>query len=211
MVVSSTNAIIYNAPPVPIPLFTNRFQPLEGLSHDEQDAEPDSTFHAQGVYKPPHMRESVASITGSDPTVSSTPTVCPAHGSSLDHEGKGSRTPHTPTSAPGSAVFGFGEVKKKIHEELLIVRKAMEEMEIIEKEFLEEEARFVQELQALRSTGLTDEEIRDLMGSTPINFPPRPPSVKPLDVNVGICLDALASGMGLTLSSTARYDRLGTR
>jgi len=120
---------------------------------------------------------------------SSKPTVCPAHGSSLDREGKGTshpRMPQTTSSAPGSAMFGFGEARKKIHEELLNVRKAMEEMEIIEKEFLEEEARFEQEMQALRSAGLTDKEIREMMDWTPANFPPRPPSAKPLDANVGV-------------------------
>ena len=181
------------------PLFTNRFQPLEELPHSEETTNPPSKFQAQGVYKPPHMRtpsESVASVIESDAMANSTHAVHPAHGPSLDHEKKGTSCPHTPhsNSAPGSAVFGFGEVKKKIHEELSNVRKAMEDMEVLEKEFLKEEARFEHEVQVLRSAGLTDEEIRGIIGWTPENFPSRPPSAKPIDVNVGICLHALASG-----------------
>ena len=199
MTVSSTNAKVSDVPPVPTPLPVDRSQPTEELLSDEDDAKPHSKFQAQGVYKPPHMRtpsEPMASIAGSDPVVSDTVTVCPAHGSSLDHEGNGTSRPHTPHTsfAPGLAAFGFGEVKKIIHEELLNVRKAMEEMETIEKEFLKEEARFERHIQVLKGGGLTDEEIRAIVDWDPAVFPSRPPTVQSLDVNVGICLNSLESG-----------------
>lgn len=197
MVASSITAAASGAS---TPLFVNRFQVLEGLPDDGDVAKPDSKFQAQGVYKPPHMRnpsESVESTVGSDPMANGT-SVCPAHGPNLDRERKRISRPHTPhvDSTSGSGTFGVGELKKKMYEELLNVRKAMKEMETIEKEFLEEEARFEQEVQALRRAGLTDEEIQEVVGLDSESFPPRLPSTKPLDVNVGICFHVLVSGRG---------------
>jgi hypothetical protein len=198
MAASSADATVSDVTPAPTPFFVNRFQPLEGLTHDEETTKPHSEFHAQGVYKPPHMRtlsESTASITEPDSVIGSSATVRPAHGSSSDREGKGKSRPQTPHAGSGSAfaTFGFGEVKKKIQEELLSVRKATEEMEMIEKQFLEEEARFEHHVQVLRGGGLTDEEIRELMGWDPASFLSKPPAVQQPDVNVGICLHLLLS------------------
>jgi len=202
MVVSSTNANVPSAPPP----FSNRFQVLQWLQNDEETTKPHSEFKAKGKYVPPQMRkpqmripsESAASTTGLDPMTSSTSDARPTHGSSLDREKKGTSRPHIPhvSSVPGSTVLEFGEMKK-IHEELLNVRKEMEEVETIEKELLEE-ARFEQESQVVRNAGLTDEEIREMMGWSPANSQSMPPSVKPLDVNVSICFRDLVSGRDLT-------------
>ena len=191
MDVSSINATASDVPTAPVLPSSNQFDPLEGPPCDEEATKSHPRFQAQGVYKPPHMRtptEPTASVTEIDPTASGTATVHPEHGPSIDRDGKGASRPSTPnaSSEPGLAAFGFDEMKKKIHEELLIVRKAAEEMEMIEKEFLEEEARFGQNVQALRSGGLTDEQIRIIMDWHPPKLPSRPPTVQPLDVNVGI-------------------------
>lgn len=201
MIASSTKATAPDVPFAPTPLSASQLQPLEGLQHDEEGVNPHSKFQAHGVYRPPHMRtpsESTASVIGSDHVAHDTVTVHSAHGSSLDREGEGTSRPPTPRTgfAPGFASFGYGEVKKKIHEELLSVRKAVEEMETIEKEFLEEEARFERHIQVLRSRGLTDEEIRAIVDWDPAIFLSRPPTVEPLDVNVGICLNSFVSGGG---------------
>ena len=170
-----------------IPPSTNRFQPLDGLLHDEEPAK--SKFHAQGVYKPPHIRtpsECTASTMETDPVANYTSVIGPGHGPSLDHEGKTisrPRSQHT-NSVPATAVFGFEEVKKKIHEEITTVRTAIGELEMMEKEFLEEGARFEREVQALRNAGFADEDIREII-SWP-QFPSRPPSTKPLDVDVSV-------------------------
>ena len=182
----------------PAPPFVNRFQPLEGLENEEETTKPHSKFQAQGVYKPPHMRipsESAAPSTGSDPTASTMPGVRPAHGLSLDHEKGGASRPHTPhvSSAPGSAMFGFDELKKRIHEEVLTVRKAVEEMEMAEKEFLEDEARFEQNVQVLRHEGFTSEEIQEIAGWNSASLPSTPSSIEPLDVKVGVLFRVLVS------------------
>lgn len=195
----STNATAFDAPSAPALSLSNRFQPLEELSHNEEATDSYSKFQAQGVYKPPHMRipsESVASITGPDPTANSTSGVRTVHGPSSDHKKKGASRPNTPHigSTSGSAVFGFDEIKKKIHEEVLMVRKAAKEMETIEKDFLEEGARFEQDLKVLKSAGLTDQEIRKLIGWNPTNLPSKPLSLEPLDVNVSICFNIAMSG-----------------
>jgi len=196
MTVPSASVTVSDAPSAPDPL-ANRFDPLEELQYDGEAANSHPKFQAQGVYKPPHMRapsESTTPANELDPMAGSTAAIRPAHGPSLDREGKGTprpRTPHT-CSAPAVATFGFDEMKKKIHKELMYVRKAAEEMEMIENEFLEEEARFKRHVQVLRSGGFVDKEIRP-------RFPSRPPTVQPLDVNVGICLYTLVSGRGLTL------------
>jgi len=195
-------------PPIPDPLFANRFDPLEGLPHDEGTAKSHPKFQAQGVYKPPHMRtlaESTVSATDLDPTGEGTETVRPAHGPSLDYEGKRTFRPRTPHagSVPAVAAFGFDEVKKQIHEELLTLRKAAEEVEMMEKGLLEDEARFKQQIRVLKNGGLTDEEIRMIMDGYTSRFPSRPPTVQPLDVNVGICLYILLLGGGTYL----RFDR----
>ena len=204
MVVSSINANVSSAPTPP---FSNRLLPLEWLPHEEETTKPHPKFQAKGIYRPPHMRtsESVASTTGSDPMTSSTSDARPTHGSSLDREKKGTSRPHTPhvSSVPGSTVLEFGEMKKKIHEELLNVRKVMEEMETIEKKFLEEEARFEQELQVVRSASLTDEELREMMGWSPANSQSISPSVKPLDANVSICFRVLVSRRDLPVFDRA--------
>ena len=193
MVVSFTASNVSPAPP-----FSNRFQPLEGLAHEEETTKPHSEFQAQGVYKPPHMRipsESAASSTGSDPTASTAPGVRPTHGSSLDHQKGGASHPHTPhvSSAPGSAVFEFDEVKKRIEEEVLAARKAMTELEMVDKELLEEKARFEQHVQVLRDAGYTSEEIRKIAGWSSANSPSRPPSTEPFDVKVSIRFRVLVS------------------
>ena len=210
MAASSGNPTISDVPSVPDPLVANRSDPLEGLPYDGGTAKSHHRFQAHGVYKPPHMRilsESTASATELDPMVDSTATVRSSHGPSLDHEWKGAsrpRTPHT-GSAPAVATFGFDEMRKKIHEELLNVRKAAEEMEMIRKGFLEDEARFKHHVRVLRDAGLTDEEIRVFMDRAPPRFPSRPPTVQPLDVNVGICLCTLCQEGGLTLGLTEHY------
>jgi len=216
MTVSSTSAAPPDDPSAPTALFSDRSQPLEGLPHDRETTKSYYKSHAQGVYRPPHMRapsESVAPITGSNPMASGTSAVHPEHGSSLDRKGKGvfrSRTPHN-GSVSASDTFGFGEIKKRIHDELLNVRRTMEDMETLEKEFLMEEAHFEQRMQVLRSAGLTDEEIREIVDWNPADFLSGPPTVKPLDVNVGICLHILVLGRGLTPGSIERGDRPGIR
>ena len=190
MVVSFTTP---NVSSTAAPPFANRFQPLEGLAHEEETTEPHSKFQAQGVYKPPHMRipfEPAASSIGSDPTASTTP------GLSLDHEEGGASRPRTPhvSPAPGSAVSGSGEIERMMDEEVLNLCKAVEEKEIVEKELLEQKARFEQNLQVLRNAGLTGEEIRKITGWSSANLPSRPPSTKPLDVKVGIRFRVLVSG-----------------
>lgn len=193
MVVSFTTPNVSSTAASP---FANRFQPLEGLEHEEETTKPHSEFQAQGVYKPPHMRipsEPAASSTKSDPTASTTP------GLSLDHEKGGASRPHTPHvgPAPGSAVFGFGEIEKRIDEEVLALRKAVEKKEIVEKELLEQKALFEQNLQVLRNAGLIGGEIREIVGWSRANLPSRPPSTKLLDVKVGIRFRVLVSGGGL--------------
>jgi len=186
MTAPTGNVTTSDIPSIPNPLFANRFSPLEVLPYDEGTAKSHPKFQAQGVYKPPHMRtlsESTASATELDSMVDSTATVRPSHGPSLEHEGKGTfrpRTPHT-GSAPTVAMFGFDEMKK-IHEELLNVRKVAEEVEMMEKEC------FKHHIRVLRDGGYTNEEIRMIMDGDPLRFPSRPPTVQPLDVNVGICL-----------------------
>jgi len=215
MVVFSANSHspASGAPSTLTPLFANRFQLLEEYPHDDDDdddSKPHLKFQALGVYKPPHMRtiESVASTVESDSTANGTSVV---HGQNLDREQKGASRPHTPhvDPTPKSATFGVSELKRKIHEEVLNVRKAAEEMETIEKEFLEEAARFEKDVQVLRRAGLADEEIRELVGLNPEKFPPSLTSLKPSDANVGICFRVLVSGRGLTLGLTELGDRLG--
>ena len=199
MAASSGNATTSDVPSVPDPLFANRFDPLEGLPYDEGTVKSHPKFQAHGVYKPPHMRtlsESTASATELDPMADSTDTVRQAHGLSFDREGKGTSRPQTPHtgSAPAVATFGFDEMKKKLHEELLIVRKVAEEIEMMEKDFLEDEARFKHHIRVMKNGGLTDEEIRMIMAGDIPRFPSRPQTVQPLDVNVGVCLYTLVPG-----------------
>ena len=209
MTVSSTDATASDVLLAPIPVSANRFELLEEPPHDDEAAKLQSKFQAQGVYKPPHMRtpsESTTSIAESDPMAGDTATVRPPHGSGLDHEKGPSRPPTSLTSStPVSPTFGFGAMKKLVHEELLNVRKAVEEMETMEKELLEEEARFKRHIQVMRSGGLTDEQIQAIVDLNPARLPSRPPTVQPLDINVGICLYALVLGEGLTLGWTERH------
>ena len=183
---SSTNSAAPDTSSAPTLTLSNRFQPLDGLAQDEEPTKPNSKFHAQGVYKPPHMRtpsESMTSITGSDLTADSAFTVRPRHGSNLESEDNTARTPSTDSAA--APVFGFGEMKKKIHDQVVAARKAADDLEMAEKEFLLEEDRYEYGIRMLRSMGYSENEIRKAIG-WPITPPSRPQSVKPLDADVGI-------------------------
>lgn len=188
----SANATASNVSSVPIPLFANRFQPLEGLQSDEEAIRLHVRFQAEGVYKPPHMRtpsEPVASTAGSDPMVGGTAVVRPTHGTSFDREGRGTSRPHTPHTglAPEPVAFGFDEMKKMIQEEIMNVRKAEEKMEMIVKELLKEEAHIEQYTQVLRSAGFTDEERRTIVNGNHPGFMPGQPTAQSPNPKVGIC------------------------
>ena len=174
----------------------NRYQLLDGLADDEGVAKPNPKFQALGVYKPPHMRipfESVALVTGSDPTADGAPTVYPWHGSNPDSEEKvisRPRTPRTDLAPPPAPVFRFEEMRKLIQNKVMAARKAEKELEMAEKELLKEEERCEYGIRMLRDAGLNENDIREVIGwQTPSSS--RPQHAKLVDVNVGISSDVL--------------------
>ena len=174
--------------PTPTPLFANRFQLLEELPSDEEGSQPQPKFQARGVYKPPHMRATPQP----EPMADDTSSVCSTHGSTVDHEKKGTPNPRTPCvdSAPGPSMLEFSEVKKIIRQELLIQRRAVERLEAMGDKLLKERERVEQEVQTMKKMGVSDEEIQKILDQDNEN----PPAVKPLDIDVSICFHALLSG-----------------
>jgi hypothetical protein len=214
MSVSCTNAAASDVSSTPALLLSNRFQPLDNLPQDEEATTPNSKFHAQGVYKPPHMRtpsEPMASITGLELTADGVFTARQRHGSNLEsEENVPFRSRTSSTSSATAPVFGFGEMKKMIRDQVVAAHKAAAELEMAEKEFLKEEDRYEYGIRMLRRAGYAEDEIRTAVG-WPITSPSRPQSVKPVDADVRIIPGVFVSESDSPPSSTDRCKRLGQR
>lgn len=147
--------------------------------------------------------ETVASTSGSDPTVNGTSTVHPGHGSRFCCEDKTTPRVRTPDTNPSPAPPPVASLEglEKFLRQAEVLRKMIEEVGEVKNILLEQ-------VQNLRSAGLTEEEIQGRMGR-PINSPPGPPPIKVLDINVSIRLGV--SERGLTMGSIDHRDGLRIR